>query len=138
MKSAFQGHRFTKRLRHNYRTTKYLPFFHTLQCMIPSVLTFWKRQTYGEGNGNPLQYSCPENSIDRGTWWAIVHGFPKSWTQLSDSHTHTHGDSRRISGSRGLVGEEGWIAKHTGYFSLENTLYETIMVDTCHYTFPNP
>ena len=28
----------------------------------------------GEGNGNPLQYSCLENSMDRGTWWAIVHG----------------------------------------------------------------
>ena len=28
----------------------------------------------GEGNGNPLQYSCLENSIDRGAWWATVHG----------------------------------------------------------------
>ena len=28
----------------------------------------------GRGNGNPLQYSCLENSIDRGTWWATVHG----------------------------------------------------------------
>ena len=28
----------------------------------------------GEGNGNPLQYSCLENSIDRGAWWAVVHG----------------------------------------------------------------
>ena len=31
----------------------------------------------GEGNGNPLQYSCLENPMDRGTWWAIVHGFSK-------------------------------------------------------------
>ena len=38
----------------------------------------------GEGNGNPLQYSCLENSVDRGTWWAIVHGVAKSQTQLSD------------------------------------------------------
>ena len=37
----------------------------------------------GVGNGNPLQYSCLENSTDRGTWWAIVHGVAKSWTQLS-------------------------------------------------------
>ena len=29
---------------------------------------------YGEGNGNPLQYSCLENSMDSGTWWATVHG----------------------------------------------------------------
>ena len=32
----------------------------------------------GEGNGNPLQYSCLENSMDRGAWWAIVQGVPKS------------------------------------------------------------
>ena len=31
-------------------------------------------RSLGEGNGNPLQYSCLENSIDRGTWWATVHG----------------------------------------------------------------
>ena len=31
-------------------------------------------QWYGEGNGNPLQYSCLENPMDRGTWWAAVHG----------------------------------------------------------------
>ena len=38
----------------------------------------------GEGNGNPLQYSCLENSMDRGVWWPTVHGVAKSWTQLSD------------------------------------------------------
>ena len=31
----------------------------------------------GEGNGNPLQYSCLENSMDRGAWWARVHGVTK-------------------------------------------------------------
>ena len=44
----------------------------------------------GEGNGNPLQYSCRENPIDGGAWWAAVHEIAKSWTRLSDSHTHTH------------------------------------------------
>ena len=34
----------------------------------------------GEGNGYPLQYSCLENSMGRGTWWATVHGVTKSWT----------------------------------------------------------
>ena len=34
----------------------------------------------GEGNGNPLQYSCLENSMDRGAWRATVHGFTKNWT----------------------------------------------------------
>ena len=36
----------------------------------------------GKGNSNPLQYSCMENSMDRGTWWATVHGVTKSWTWL--------------------------------------------------------
>ena len=39
---------------------------------------------HGEGNGNPLQYSCLENPTDGGTWQATVHGVAKSWTQLSD------------------------------------------------------
>ena len=37
----------------------------------------------GIGNGNPLWYSCLETSMDRGTWWATVHGVAKSRTQLS-------------------------------------------------------
>ena len=38
----------------------------------------------GEGNGIPLQYSCLENPVDGGAWWATVHGVAKSQTQLSD------------------------------------------------------
>ena len=38
----------------------------------------------GEGNGTPLQYSCLENPMDRGAWWAAIHGVTKSWTRLSD------------------------------------------------------
>ena len=38
----------------------------------------------GEGNGNPLQYSCLENLMDGGAWWATVHGVAKSQTWLSD------------------------------------------------------
>ena len=34
------------------------------------------------GHGNPLQYSCRENPVDRGAWWAIFHRIAKSWTQL--------------------------------------------------------
>ena len=40
----------------------------------------------GEENGNPLQYSCLENSLDRGAWWATVHGVAKNRTQLSNFH----------------------------------------------------
>ena len=46
--------------------------FHGIQCVI------------GEGNGTPLQYSCLENPIDGGAWWAAVHGVTRSRTQLSD------------------------------------------------------
>ena len=43
----------------------------------------------GEGNGNPLQDSCLENSMEGGVWWATVHGVAKSWTRLSDfAFTH--------------------------------------------------
>ena len=38
----------------------------------------------GEGNGYPLQYSCPEKSVDRGVWQATVHGVTKSHTRLSN------------------------------------------------------
>ena len=38
----------------------------------------------GEGNGTPLQYSCLENPMDRGAWWAAVHGVARSQTRLSD------------------------------------------------------
>ena len=38
----------------------------------------------GEGHGNPLQYSCLENPVDRRAWWATVHGVAKSQTRLSD------------------------------------------------------
>ena len=41
----------------------------------------------GEGDSNPLWYSCLEDPIDRGAWWAAVHGVTKSRTQLSCTHT---------------------------------------------------
>ena len=44
----------------------------------------WKSCWFGEGNGTPLQYSCLENPMDGGAWWAAVHGVAKSWTRLRD------------------------------------------------------
>ena len=38
----------------------------------------------GEGNGYPVQYSCLENSMDRGAWWATVYGVAESWIRLSN------------------------------------------------------
>ena len=46
--------------------------------------TPWVGRYPGEGNGNPLQYSCLENSMDRRAWWPIVPGVAKSQTRLSD------------------------------------------------------
>ena len=44
----------------------------------------WYILSIGEGNGTPLQYSCLENPMDRGAWWAAVHGVARSRTRLSD------------------------------------------------------
>jgi len=49
----------------------------------PGLIPRWKRNP-GEGNGYPLQYSCLENSMNRGVWLATVHGVGKSQTQLND------------------------------------------------------
>ena len=43
-------------------------------------LIHWLGRCPGEGNGNPLQYSCLENSMDGGAWSTTVHGIAKSWT----------------------------------------------------------
>ena len=56
-------------------------------CSIPGIQGL--RRAPGEGNGNPLQYSYLENSMDTGAWWAIVPGVTKSWTKLS-MHTYIY------------------------------------------------
>ena len=51
----------------------------------------------GEGNGNPLQYPCLENPMDREAWYVTVHGLANSQTQLSDfTHSLTHSKGIRI------------------------------------------
>ena len=49
-------------------------------CSIPG-----SGRSPGEENGNPLQYTCLENSMDGGGWWATVHGVAKSWARLTHS-----------------------------------------------------
>ena len=44
--------------------------------------------TTGGGNGNPLQYSCLENPMDRGAWRATVRGVAKSWTEMTQLSMH--------------------------------------------------
>ena len=84
----------------------------------------------GKGNGNPLQYSCLENPMDRGVWWASVHGVAKSWTQLKwlthprnsnsavKNPVASGGDVGSISGSGRSPGEEKWLS--TPVFLLGN------------------
>ena len=55
----------------------------------PSLIPEWGRSPE-EGNGNPLQYSCLENPMDRGARWARVHRVAKSQTRLKQLSTHTH------------------------------------------------
>ena len=59
------------RARQDSDTTEQLHFHFSLSCI-------------GKGNGSPFQCSCLKNPMDRGAWWATVHGVAKSWTQLSD------------------------------------------------------
>ena len=69
---------------HTHKATKYqitqIKEFSAFLCMGKKK----SRVSVGEGNGNPLQYSCLETPMDRGTWWAIVHGVTKRWTWLTN------------------------------------------------------
>ena len=47
-------------------------------------LNLWSARSPGVGNDNPLQYSCLGNPMDRGAWWATVHGSQRGSTQLSN------------------------------------------------------
>ena len=53
-----------------------------VRCICP--LYYKVTPNVGKDNGTPLQYSCLENPMDGGAWWATVHGVTKSQTQLSD------------------------------------------------------
>ena len=57
-------------------------------------LILWLEQSPGEENGNPLQYSCLEKSMDRAAWW--VHGVAESDTTKKLTHTHTHTHTWRL------------------------------------------
>ena len=61
----------------------------------------------GGGHGNPLQYSCLENPMDRGTWQAVVHRVAQSRTRLSSSSM----ESRKMV-LRNLFAEQQWRCKH--------------------------
>ena len=56
------------------------------------VLSLGREDPPAEGNSNAFQYSCPENALDKGAWWAIVHEVTKEWdvTESLSVHTHIH------------------------------------------------
>ena len=51
----------------------------------------------GEANGNPLQYSCLGNPMDRGAWWATVHGVARVRHDLATEHTHTYNKNQAVT-----------------------------------------
>ena len=67
----------------------------------------------GEGNGNPLQYSCLENPMYGGAWWATVHGVAESQTRLSD---FTHGVQVASAISKKLI-KRPWAGNAAGSIS---------------------
>ena len=52
----------------------------TKVCLVKAIVFPVVMYGWGEGNGNPLQYSCLENPMHRGAWWAVVYGVSQTWT----------------------------------------------------------
>ena len=74
----------------------YSPWGHTESDMTERLHFHFSLSCIGEGNGTPLQYSCLENHMDGGAWWATVHGVTQSRTllkQLSSSSSRHPQDS---------------------------------------------
>ena len=63
----------------------------------------WGRSP-GGGDGNPLQYSCLENPLDRGAWWATVHRVTKSQTRLKELSTHACSNPQSTDGNTAVSG----------------------------------
>ena len=66
------------------------PQFKSINSSSLNLLWKWHSVFFGKGSGNPLHYSCLENSMDRGVWQATVHGITKSWTPLSYYHIQSY------------------------------------------------
>ena len=68
----------------------------------------WLGRSPGGGHGNPLQYSCQENPMDRGVWWATVHRFPRSQTCVKQLSTHALTVACQAPLSMGFPRQEYW------------------------------
>ena len=81
----------------------------------------------GGGHGNPLQYFCLKNPMDRGNWQATIHGITKSWTRLSlhtHTHTHTHTTQAVITEVAGICQ-----ASHSWGFLAPNILSSVLCIN---------
>ena len=91
------------------------------RIILLALITRNLRVLFGEGNGTPLQYSCLENPMDGGAWWAAIHGVAKSRKQLSnftftfhfhalekEMTTHSSVLAWRIPGMGSLAGCRLW------------------------------
>ena len=61
------------------------------------MISYLRKEIPGRGNGNPLQYPCWENPIDRGAWWAVARGITKSWTTTQTVRAHVKRKTCRTS-----------------------------------------
>ena len=91
----------------------------------------------GRGHGNPLQYSCLENPMDRGAWWATVHRVAKNQTWLKWLNAHAHTNFITISYIALTIGTilnllQTIICSFTHWFSLHKNLIK------CTWLFPFP
>ena len=75
----------------------------------------------GEGNGNPLQYSCLENPLDRGAWWSAVHKVTQSWTQLK---RHSSSSRQHIKKQRHYFANKGPSRQGYGFSSSHIWMWE--------------
>ena len=88
--NILQKNRFTEQSLAKSRLDRYHLTKHILKLKVEQNLKNYVRNinhiqdNMGEGSGTPLQYSCLENPMDRGAWWASVHGVAKSQTRLID------------------------------------------------------
>ena len=73
--------------------------------MDPQIWRLWchSDKTPGEGNGNPLQYSCLKNPIDRGTWWATVHGVAQLDMTERLTLSHFSDKTRHSKSKKGII-----------------------------------
>ena len=82
----------------------------------------------GKENGNPFQYSCLENSMDRGAWWAIVHEVIESdMTEQFNTHTHTHTHTHTLIDIK-VMGQNKFLG-----LCLDLSNFYEMIIGSCHY-----